>query len=118
MRRYAARKDSVHGAIVEALRAAGASVQVLDAKDVPDLLVGYRGHNILIEVKTATTNTKKDGYTRRTRGKLSDGQRAWAAAWRGDAVAVVFDVSDVLALLGCYREWTAYAHGRRRTSRM
>jgi hypothetical protein len=51
--RFAARVDANQSEIVDALRAAGRSVQSLSAmgKGVPDLLVGYRGTNYLLEVK-------------------------------------------------------------------
>jgi hypothetical protein len=48
------RVDSTQVGIVLALRKTGASVQHLHTigKGCPDLLVGYRGRNILIEVKS------------------------------------------------------------------
>lgn len=51
--RRAAHVDANHTAIVEALRRLGALVTSLAAvgKGVPDLLVGFRGVNVLLEVK-------------------------------------------------------------------
>jgi hypothetical protein len=72
MPRKAAKVDKNHGAIVTALRQIGAKVQSLAAlgKDVPDLLVGYRGTAYLLEVKSE-------------RGKVTDGQAQWLAEWPG-----------------------------------
>ncbi len=52
--RRAAKIDRNHVEIVAALRGVGASVQDLAAvgKGCPDLLVGYRGQNYVIEVKS------------------------------------------------------------------
>ena len=50
--RRAARVDENQGLIVKALRACGATVRIITQGDgIPDLLVGYRGHTILMEVK-------------------------------------------------------------------
>jgi hypothetical protein len=49
--RRAARRDDNEKAIVDALRAAGAFVWFLDAKGVPDILCGFRGRFLLLEVK-------------------------------------------------------------------
>jgi len=48
--RYAARVDANQEQIVSALRAAGAYVWIIG---IPvDLLVGYRGHTFLVEIKS------------------------------------------------------------------
>ena len=52
--RYAARVDANQTQIVSALRAAGAYVWIIGLP--VDLLVGYRGHTFLVEIKT---NAKK-----------------------------------------------------------
>ena len=50
----------------------GATVQILSAvgKGCPDLLVGYKGMNILLEVKTGN-------------GKLTPDQITWPGGWDG-----------------------------------
>jgi phosphoserine phosphatase len=53
--RYAARKDSNEKEIVQALRDAGAYVWIISLP--VDLLVGYKQHTFLVEVKT--TNKKR-----------------------------------------------------------
>lgn len=100
MSRFARHKDTAHRPTVIALRAAGASVQALDIKDGPDLLVGFDKHTILMEVKTLATNTKKDGYTRKVEGQLSQGQRAWHDGWKGGPVVTVFGPEVALHELG------------------
>ena len=64
---------------------------------VPDLLVGYRGLNYLIELKSIDE-----------KGKMSDGaqrsavrQLAWATMWRGTPVKVVTDLLGALTAVGC-----------------
>lgn len=86
--RFNPRSDENQKQIVEALRAAGASVLLLRrcAKGVPDLLVGYRGQNILIEVK-------------RPGQKLKPDQQKWAADWLGQMVFVAKSVDDGLHIL-------------------
>jgi hypothetical protein len=73
----ARRSDHNQAGIVAALRAVGASVQDLHelGKGCPDLLVGYRGVNYLLEVKGE-------------RGKLTPAESAWLASWAGQAVVV------------------------------
>lgn len=82
------RRDANEKAIIEALRAAGASVQQLSGLDVPDLLVGHHGINFLLEVKMP-------------KGELSDGQFEWVKRWRGRDVYVVRTVDEALAAVGC-----------------
>lgn len=50
--RYAARTDENQAAIVQALRDAGAYVWIIGLP--VDLLVGYKGHTFLVEVKTTS----------------------------------------------------------------
>lgn len=75
--RRAAHTDKNQAEIVEALRGAGASVHPLHqvGAGVPDLLVGFRGTNYLLEVKTE-------------QGTLTDDQADWILAWKGEACIV------------------------------
>jgi len=95
--RRAARTDENQEQIVKALRAVGASVQSLAAvgHGVPDLLVGYQGKNILIEIK--------DGNKTPSKRKLTDDQMKWHESWNGGAVAVVDSVDAAWAALGIMR---------------
>lgn len=75
--RRAAKVDQNQAAIVAALRRCGASVQHLHqiGKDCPDLLVGFRGRNFVVEVKDAN-------------GTLTPGQAKWMSEWRGQSCVV------------------------------
>jgi hypothetical protein len=77
------RLDENHAAIRAALEREGATV----VPDGPlDLLVGFRGANYLLEVKTA-------------KGKLRASQEAFVRRWKGQ-VHVVRTVEDALAAIG------------------
>lgn len=94
--RRAAKVDANQRYIVEALRAVGASVELLHAvgKGCPDLLVGYGGVNFLLEVK--------DGSKVPSAQKLTDDQVIWHERWRGRA-AVVKNVQAALQAIGALR---------------
>ena len=91
--RRAAKVDANQTEIVKALRQVGASVQSLAAtgKGVPDLLVGFRGKNLLLEVK--------DGDKVKSARKLTADQVEWHQGWRGH-VAVVESVEQAIKVLG------------------
>jgi hypothetical protein len=91
--RRAAKVDSNQPAIVDALRACGATVQPLHTvgAGVPDLLVGYRGKTALVEVK--------DGARPPSERRLTDDQLTWHGNWRGGTLAVVCDVESALRVL-------------------
>jgi hypothetical protein len=90
--RRAARVDTNHAVIVGALRACGATVQSLAqvGGGCPDILVGYRGRNLLLEIK--------DGSKPPSARKLTADQVPWHAEWRG-AVRVVDNVDSAIAAL-------------------
>jgi len=76
-------KDGSQDEIVAALRAAGATVQDLSriaTPGVPDLLVGYQGHNFLLECKPATGS--------KAQLNLRPSQVKWHHNWRGTAHVV------------------------------
>lgn len=83
-----ARTDSNQKEIVTVLRSVGATVQSLApvGQGVPDLLVGFRGVNYLIEVKTPT-------------GKLNPIQTAFRANW-GAPIGVCVTQDDALQHIG------------------
>ena len=91
--RRAAKVDANQEQVVEALRAAGASVQTLAAigKGVPDLLVGYQGQTLLLEVK--------DGRRPPSERRLTEDQLKWHGAWRGGPLAVVDGPEAALRML-------------------
>jgi hypothetical protein len=90
MRRNA-KVDANHAVIVAALRQVGASVQDLAkvGQGCPDILVGYRGQNYLMEIKT-------------NKGKATLPQIAWHTFWQGQVV-VVRDVDEALHVIGALR---------------
>lgn len=105
----AARRDDSEGPIVEALRAAGASVTVIGMGDgVPDLLCGFRGTTYLLEVKAPLgprggNRGRSTGAARVSAGgdgTLSRDQLAWWAAWRGAPPVIVRTPAEALAAIG------------------
>lgn len=78
MARRASRVDGNQTAIVQRFRECGASVLHLHmvGDDCPDLLIGTKGVNVLVELKTDT-------------GTLSLGQREFIKGWRGADVWVI-----------------------------
>ena len=92
--RRAAAVDVNQKAIVALCRGMGATVQHLHqvGRGCPDLLVGYRGQNWLLEVK--------DGALPPSRRKLTPDEERWRREWRGAMVHVIECPEDVLRLLG------------------
>jgi hypothetical protein len=102
MSRFARHKDTAHRPTVVALKAAGASVEALDLKNGPDLLVGYERSTWLMEVKSRDLEAldKRDGKVRTRSGALSTGQRAWHDAWKGGPVITVYGPEEALVKIG------------------
>ena len=92
--RRAAKVDANQTQVVEALRAAGATVQSLAAvgQGVPDLLVGFRGQTVLLEVK--------NGRAPPSERRLTEDQLKWHGEWRGGPLAVVDGPDAALRVLG------------------
>jgi hypothetical protein len=88
--RRAAKVDNNHAAVVTALRKCGAFVQSLAAtgSGCPDLLIGYQGKTLLIEVK--------DGKKAPSAQKLTTDQQDWHANWRGGRLAVVNSIDAAI----------------------
>ena len=87
---YRKRVDKNQAQIVKALRSYGISVQDLHiiGRGCPDLVCGYKGQNVLIEVKNALA-----------KGKLTEAESRWHQRWGGQ-VAVVETAEEALALFG------------------
>lgn len=94
MPRYAAKVDSSQAEIVRCLRAVGATVQTLHKQGAgcPDLLVGHRGVNYLLEAKPPK------GGTRIRKDPRGDAQRAFHETWRGQ-VAIVHTCEEALRVI-------------------
>ena len=83
--RYAARVDANQEQIVSALRAAGAYVWIIG---IPvDLLVGYRGHTFLVEIKSTT------------KGRLTPLQRDFFENWGGSTLSRVDSPEAALRMI-------------------
>jgi len=90
--RRANRIDENQSIIVDALRKSGAYVRIVTMGDgVPDLLVGYKGYTLLLEVK--------DGDKAPSKRKLTDAEQKFFDEWTGGLLAVVESVEDALAIL-------------------
>jgi len=87
--RRAAKVDDNQSDIVAVLRKLGASVQPLHAvgQGCPDLLLGYKGKNYLVEVK--------DGAKPPSARKLTKDQVIWHGKWHGQVV-ILTSIDDVL----------------------
>ena len=84
--RYAARVDANQEQIVSALRAAGAYVWIIGLP--VDLLVGYRGHTFLVEIKS--TN----------KGRLTPLQADFFENWCGSTLCRVDSPESALRMIG------------------
>lgn len=86
--RRAAKTDRNQIEIVSALRELGASVAPLHqvGGGIPDLIVGYRGQNFLVEIKAEA------------KSKLTACQVEWHGSWSGQ-VSIIRSVSDAIELL-------------------
>ena len=82
--RRRARVDMNHAEIVDALRRIGCSVQSLASvgDGCPDLLVGYGGRNVLLEVKAP-------------KGRPTSDQMTWGARWPGQ-LGIVRTVEEAI----------------------
>ena len=94
LNRHAKSRDINEPEIVAALRAVGATVFQLD-KPV-DLLVGYKGHTLLMEVKQPGLKKRSGNFTH----DLTPDQSKFFAEWRGGELVSVRSVEQALACLG------------------
>jgi hypothetical protein len=90
----AAKIDANQNEIVAALRKIGCSVQILSSvgKGCPDILVGFRGENFLIEIK--------DGNKPPSGQKLTPDQVEWHVNWNGQ-VKVANSVEQAIEIVTC-----------------
>ena len=84
--RYAARVDANQTQIVSALRGAGAYVWIIGLP--VDLLVGYKGHTFLVEIK--------DGSKKR----LTKLQADFFENWSGSTLARIDNPEAALRMIG------------------
>jgi hypothetical protein len=86
--RYDARVDESQPGIIDAARKLGASVALLyrAGHNIPDILLGYRGVDQLVEIKSV-------------KGELSDGQQEFIDTWQGRPVKVARTVHDIISIV-------------------
>jgi hypothetical protein len=84
--RYAARVDKNQTQIISALRAVGAYVWIIGLP--VDLLVGYKGHTFLVEVKNGP------------RKRLTALQEDFFANWSGSTLARIDGPEAALRMIG------------------
>ena len=90
--RRANRIDDNQNDIVAALRKAGATVRIISqGEGIPDLLVGFRGETILLEVK--------DGNKPPSARTLTDAEKKFFDEWEGGLCVVVKSVGEALEML-------------------
>lgn len=85
----ARRRDANEKAICDALRRVGATIVRINAAGAPDMLVGFRGANTLMEIKSE-------------HGLIRANQAAWRSGWAGQVV-VVRTEEEALAAIGALR---------------
>ncbi len=92
LNRHAKSRDENEGEIVKALRdIPGVEVYLLDRPC--DCLVGFRSHNILLEIKMPGKTRRKD----------QEAQRKWRQGWPGQVQVVTSIDEAVHCVLNCYR---------------
>ena len=84
--RHAARVDANQQAIVAALRAAGAYVWIIGLP--VDLLVGYKGHTFLVEIK------------RTAKSRFTPLQQDFFESWGGGTLARIDSPDAALRMIG------------------
>lgn len=90
MSRYARKVDDNQGEIVEALRTLGVYVRSLASvgSGCPDLLCGYNGRTVLLEVK--------DGRRPPSERRLTEAEADFFQDWRGGPIYVVGSVEEAV----------------------
>lgn len=88
----AARVDANAPEIVAALRRVGAIVRVIrQGEGIPDLLVGYRGQTVLMEVK--------DGAKPPSARRLTPDEQKFFDEWTGGPCVIVNSTEEALQVL-------------------
>jgi len=89
MSKYAKKVDENQKTIVHAFIALGASVLNLSTvgRGCPDLLIGYRGKSVLVEIK------------RDSKASFTDPQIKFMQEWRGGAVSRIDSIDSAIRLI-------------------
>lgn len=90
------RVDANQSEVVKALRKAGATVRITSniGQGFPDIVVGFRGNNYLLEIK--------DGTKCASAVKLTEDELKFFAEWRGQK-DVVYSIDDALNAIGAMK---------------
>jgi hypothetical protein len=99
------KRDANHKEISDAFENLGATVQdtAMIGNGFPDIVIGYLGYNIPVEIKTEN-------------GKLSKKQEDWFANWRG--VAAVVKYTWQVTRLICYLDEAYYTNIQNITTKL
>jgi hypothetical protein len=89
--RMVARRDANERRLIDALRACGAYVKQINDAGAFDLLVYYRGHTLLLEVK--------DGDKPPSARALSPAEAKFHAEWPGQNLHIVTSEQEALDIL-------------------
>lgn len=95
--RRAGRTDANQSVIVAALRKLGCSVAITSGagNGLPDLLVGWRGVTVLMEIK--------DGAKRECDRPLTEAEAHFLATWKGGPAVVVKDEQEAINAVLAHR---------------
>jgi Holliday junction resolvase len=96
--RRAANVDNTHREAVRQLRQIGASVQPLHTvgNGCPDLIVGWRGVNVLVEMK--------DGAKNQAKRALNVDQQKWHSRWAGQVCVAESAEEAVVKVIAVWQE--------------
>lgn len=89
--RLVARRDANERRVIDALRACGAYVKQINDAGAFDLLVYYRGHTLLLEVK--------DGDKSPSARTLTSAEQKFHDSWPGTNLHIVNSEHDALDIL-------------------
>ncbi len=89
--RRASRRDANERRVIDALRACGAYVKQINDEGAFDLLVFYRGHTLLLEVK--------DGDKPPSARALTPAEAKFHAEWPGQNLYIVNSEHEALDIL-------------------
>ena len=89
--RRAARRDANERRVIDALRACGAYVKQINDEGLADLLVFYRGHTLILEVK--------DGDKPPSARALTPAEQKFHDEWPGQNLYIVNSEHEALDVL-------------------
>lgn len=89
--RRAARRDANERRVIDALRACGAYVKQINDEGLADLLIFYRGHTLIFEVK--------DGNKPPSARALTPAEQKFHDEWPGTNLHIVTSEHDALDIL-------------------